>query len=220
MHKFILFLTTIISLNTYAQKETRLYVDQNEKPPTTTIGSQTWTTSNLDVDRFRNGDKILEVTSGEQWKKAWDDGTPAWCYYEYKEENGLKYGRLYNWHAVTDPRGLAPEGWHIPKITEWDTLTNYLGSDMVFTKVVDGKGWIKGLSKTSNESGLSIFAGGSGDANGFGGIGVETYLWASPKDPKAYSNALIVMVSIYSAPGINKAYGMEKMGMYVRCVKD
>ena len=219
MHKLFLTLATILSLNTYAQIE-ETPISMPERLPTTTIGTQTWTTSNLNVAHFRNGDAIPEVTTNEQWQQAWNEGTPAWCYYEYNEANGVKYGKLYNWYAITDLRGLAPKGWHIPRITEWDTLINYLGKDQVFGKIVDKAGWIKGLSKTSNASELSILAGGMRSMTGFGGIDTETHLWAYPKDVKNYSNALIIMIGINSAPGIDKAYGMEKDGMYVRCVKD
>jgi hypothetical protein len=40
---------------------------------------------------------------------------------------GAIYGKLYNWYAVNDPRGLAPTGWHVPSDDEWTILTNYLG---------------------------------------------------------------------------------------------
>ena len=58
-----------------------------------TIGTQTWTTKNLNVSTYRNGDKILQV----QDKKAWGNlTTGAWCYYENNPTNGTKYGKLYN----------------------------------------------------------------------------------------------------------------------------
>lgn len=73
------------------------------------IGDQIWMTQNLDVDKFRNGDPIPEVTKAEECNKTDDEGKPAWCYYNNDPANGKKYGKLYNWHAVNDPRGLAPE---------------------------------------------------------------------------------------------------------------
>ncbi|MFM7684026.1 MAG: FISUMP domain-containing protein [Bacteroidota bacterium] len=45
--------------------------------------------------------------------------TPAWCYYNYDPKNGTKYGKLYNWFAVNNSRGLAPKGWHIATNDEW-----------------------------------------------------------------------------------------------------
>ena len=41
----------------------------------------------------------------------------------------LTYGKLYNWYAVNDPRGLAPAGWHVASDAEWTELTNCLGGE-------------------------------------------------------------------------------------------
>jgi hypothetical protein len=68
------------------------------------IGNQEWMTRNLDVPRFRNGDLIPHIESKEEWEEAGENGQPAWCYYDNNPENGKKYGKLYNWHAVNDPR--------------------------------------------------------------------------------------------------------------------
>ena len=39
----------------------------------------------------------------------------------------VKYGRLYNGHAVVDARGLFPSGWHVPSTGEWALLKDHLG---------------------------------------------------------------------------------------------
>jgi uncharacterized protein (TIGR02145 family) len=78
------------------------------------IGTQIWATRNLDASTFRNGDTIPEAKTDEEWKAAGNDKKPAWCYYNNDPANGKKYGKLYNYYAVKDKRGLAPEGWHIP----------------------------------------------------------------------------------------------------------
>jgi uncharacterized protein (TIGR02145 family) len=89
---------------------------------TVIIGSQTWMSENLDVDKFRNGDPIPEAKTDEEWEKAGKNKMPAWCYYDNDPKNALKYGKLYNWYAVNDVRGLAPEGWHIPSEYEFHKL--------------------------------------------------------------------------------------------------
>ena len=104
------------------------------------IGTQTWMTKNLNVSTFRNGDPIPEAKTEEEWKKAGEEGKPAWCYYDNDPKNGEKYGKLYNWHAVSDPRVLAPNGWHIPSDSEWSFLENYLGED-VGKKMKSTSGW-------------------------------------------------------------------------------
>ncbi len=90
------------------------------------IGSQVWTSTNLNVSTYRNGDVIPQVQDRDAWAEL---TTGAWCYYENNPANGTKYGKLYNWYAVNDARGLAPAGWHIPTDQEWTVLENSLGDD-------------------------------------------------------------------------------------------
>lgn len=94
--------------------------------PEVTIGNQIWMIKNLDVSTFRNGDIIPEAKTIEEFTSAGEQSKPAWCYYENDPANGKKYGKLYNWYAVNDPRGLAPKGWHIPSEEEWRNLVSYL----------------------------------------------------------------------------------------------
>ena len=91
------------------------------------IGSQTWMVKNLNEGKFANGEIILNAKSDEEWLKAGANQQPAWCYFENKPENGPRYGRLYNWYAVADPRGLCPSGWHVPDEEEWTLLIEELG---------------------------------------------------------------------------------------------
>jgi uncharacterized protein (TIGR02145 family) len=93
------------------------------------IGEQIWMTSNLNIDKFQNGDLIYEAKTKEQWIRASKEKKPAWCYYPNNVQNGVNYGKLYNWYAVNDPRGLAPIGWHIPSRSEWVELINHLKKD-------------------------------------------------------------------------------------------
>lgn len=78
------------------------------------IGNQEWSTINLNVDKFNNGDIIPEIQTMDEWKTAAINKEPAWCYYDNKPENGVKFGRLYNWYAAIDPRGISPENFRIP----------------------------------------------------------------------------------------------------------
>jgi uncharacterized protein (TIGR02145 family) len=86
---------------------------------TVRIGTQTWMAENLNVSRFRNGDVISEARTRSQWIKACKTQQPAWCYYKNKKKNGEKYGKIYNYFAVHDQRGLAPENWHIGNHDDW-----------------------------------------------------------------------------------------------------
>jgi uncharacterized protein (TIGR02145 family) len=93
---------------------------------TVIIGTQVWATKNLDVSTFRNGDPIPQAKSDAEWVAAGENYQPAWCYYDNDPKNGTKYGKLYNWFAVRDARGLAPAGWHVPTDEEWTILPYYV----------------------------------------------------------------------------------------------
>lgn len=116
--------------------------EENTEPTNFIIGDQEWMRSNLNVDAFRNGDPIPEIQTPEEWKKAAEEGNPAYCYFGNDPANGGKYGKLYNWHAVNDPRGLAPEGWRIPTEDEWKHLSELLGGEDVAADAMrSASGW-------------------------------------------------------------------------------
>ncbi|MEI7472110.1 MAG: fibrobacter succinogenes major paralogous domain-containing protein [Chitinophagaceae bacterium] len=96
--------------------------------PTIEIGTQKWMSKNLDVAFYRNGDVIPQVTDPTAWAALL---TGAWCYYNNDSTQGNKYGKLYNWYAVNDPRSLAPQGWHVPSDAEWTILETTLGGSSV-----------------------------------------------------------------------------------------
>ena len=83
---------------------------KKKDPGTVTIATQIWAAANLNVGTFRNGDSIPEARTHQEWAAAGEAGKPAWCYYNNDPANGLRYGKLYNWYAVNDPRELAPAG--------------------------------------------------------------------------------------------------------------
>lgn len=109
-----------------------------------TIGEQVWMTANLSVKTFRNGEAIPEAKSIKDWQIAGWNGEPAYCYYNFDVKNEKKYGILYNWYAVSDPRGLAPEGWHIPSKEEWEILSSHIhddGSQYDYVSLKSTTGW-------------------------------------------------------------------------------
>jgi uncharacterized protein (TIGR02145 family) len=109
---------------------------------TITIGNQVWMAENLNVFYFRNGDPIPIIKNNEEWNIAIGKQQPACCYYANNAINGKKYGVLYNWYAVVDPRGLAPKGWHIPTDEEWGTLIDALGGEFFASeKMKSTEGW-------------------------------------------------------------------------------
>lgn len=130
------------------------------------IGTQIWMAENLNVSKFRNGDAIANIKSDLDWVSA---SVPGWCFLNNSPGNGATYGKLYNWLAVVDPRGLAPIGWHIPSKTEWEQLINYLGGvEVAGKKMKSTSGWVYGGKSSSdgansngtNESGFTALPSG------------------------------------------------------------
>src|SRR5688572_21874913 len=96
------------------------YSDRNDKTVTdadgniyrtVTIGDQVWMAENLKVTHYKNGDAIAVVSSDTAWSHLLSG---AYCHYNNDINNTAAYGKLYNWYAINDSRGIAPEGWHIP----------------------------------------------------------------------------------------------------------
>lgn len=83
------------------------------------IGNQIWMKNNLNLNKFQNGDVILQAKTKEEWKMAYKNKQPAWCYYDNNPNNGQKYGKIYNYYALNDQRELAPKGWHIASKNEF-----------------------------------------------------------------------------------------------------
>jgi len=124
------------------------------------IGEHVWMSKNLNVSRFKNGDLIPQVQTDAQWKLACRDKMPAWCFYENDPGNDKIYGKLYNWHAVIDPRGLAPEGWHLPSDAEWTRLIDHLGGNLVAGRAMkSNRGWESYRGRGGNGNNNSGFDG-------------------------------------------------------------
>ncbi len=80
---------------------------------TVEIDNEIYTIENLNVSSFRNGDKIFEAKTNDEWHYCAINQMPAWCYYENKSSNGDKFGKLYNAFCLIDKREIAPQGWKL-----------------------------------------------------------------------------------------------------------
>lgn len=187
---------------------------------TVDIGGSIWMAENLNVSKFKNGEDIPFAATIKEWQKAGESGQPAWCFAENKSENGDKYGILYNWFAVNDPRGLAPEGWHIPADSEWIEMENSIGGRSVAgDKLKNSDGWNTG-SKGTNDSGFSGLPGGVlryEERVEFEQVGYSGYWWSSTgaMETKAFIRILETENSASRRFFVNQTYGLS-----VRCVKD
>ena len=182
------------------------------------IGDQIWMAENLNTVTFSNGDTIYEAASAEAWVRAGREGMAAWCYYDNNAGNGARYGRLYNWWAVTDSRGLAPKGWHVASDAEWRRTTDYLGGeDAAGTKMKSPQGWsVKGNG--TNESGFSGLPGGSRDLYGNFVYGEQAaYWWTVTETDDALAWYRVIDESPWYVYRTNYA---KANGYSVRCIKD
>lgn len=183
------------------------------------ICNQEWKVRNLDVDRYRNGDPIPQVTDVATWASL---TTGAWCYYKDDPANGAIYGKLYNWYAVSDPRGLAPEGWHIPTKDEFATLSNCLGGDALSGGALKDTGltyWKSPNTGATNNSAFTALPGGIREYNASGYYQLLEWglFWTSTQEsiPNAWSGYIFSNNTVFTRDINNKHYGFS-----VRCVKD
>jgi uncharacterized protein (TIGR02145 family) len=183
-----------------------------------TIGTQTWTLKNLDVATYKNGDPIPEEQNPTAWANL---TTGAWCYYANNTANGTTYGKLYNWYAVNDPRGLAPNGYHIPTDAEWTTLSTYLGGEPIAggkMKEIGTSHWLSPNTGATNSSFFTGLPGGyRGDNEDFTNIGAYGYWWSSSE----FNTNFAWCRSLNSNFGnVRRDYSDKRNGFSVRCLRD
>ena len=180
------------------------------------IGTQQWMQQNLEVVTYRDGTVIPQVTDATAWAGL---TTGAWCYYGNDPSSG--YGKLYNWYAVNDPRGLAPQGWHIPTDAEWTTLSTLLGG----TSVAGGKMKTTGITRwnspntsATNESGFAGLPGGNRSYGGaFGLVGNFGNWWSGTENDS--TNAWYRDL-YYNGGNLYRSDYDKKYGFSVRCLRD
>ena len=187
--------------------------------PSVTICNQVWTSKNLDVDHYRNGDIIPKVTDNAIWAGL---NTGAWCWYNNDSATYASiYGKLYNWYAVTDPRGLAPLGWHVPSESELTVLINCLGGSNIAggtMKEVGTSYWSSPNLAATNSSGFTGLPGGMrGLAGPFVFTGTNGVWWSSSEYNT--TDALHYRLS-YSTSSVIKSNNGKTGGHSVRLVKD
>ena len=242
--------------NYYLPEEVDIHINkqfiENERvskmPFSVIIGSQEWTSRNLETSHFRNGDLIQEAVNYGEWEAAEQTESPAWCYYKNDTNYGQKYGKLYNWFAVNDIRGLAPEGWHIPTVEEWELLSNFLG-DNCNERIQGGEDWKpdneiadffqldiddmdepKNMEEDSfqtshlNDTGFTALPGGARGSfgNAFFAMGDSAYWWTStPVDEEGLEDQayFILLFARHNSLQIG-AFSDKKAGYSVRCIRN
>jgi uncharacterized protein (TIGR02145 family) len=196
--------------------------------PSVKIGSQFWMTKNLNVENYANGDLILEAKTEEEWNSYCNSGIGAWFYCDNNPANGIKFGKRYNWYAVNDPRGLAPQGYHVASEDEWTTFTNFLGISKIEgtrwpriygEKIMAKSGWPKCKNiKGNNLTGFTALPGGFGCKPSQSCCDNSSYSewWCSTEFDKY--NARHYQLTYFGY--VYKLYCDKSTGCYVRCIKD
>jgi uncharacterized protein (TIGR02145 family) len=181
---------------------------------TVLIGEQCWFAENLRSENYENGDAIPAGLSGADWSSTTSGATVVG---DESASNLETYGRLYNWYAVADARGLCPSGWHVPTDGEWAVMTDFLGGESVAGgQMKTTYGWNFGGNGT-NSSGFSGLPGGYRNSNGFfynaGDVG---YWWSSsPSGSNAWGRYLY-----YYGENVARYSSSPRSGFSVRCVRD
>lgn len=202
------------------------------------IGDQWWLVENLGVTHYNDGTEIPLLSDFTSWSTT---SNGAYCYYDDNIANVDDYGLLYNFHAVDDNRGLAPEGWHVASDDEWKELETYLGmtqdqADLTLWRGTDEGGKLKESGMThwtdlntgaTNESGFTALPAGYRNVNlqfplysGYFSIGLYTTFWTST-GLSASNNVNAMVRSLKNDESRISRTGSPRVnGLSVRCVKD
>ena len=198
------------------------------------IGKQVWMAENLKTTRYRNGEAISNVKDPIPWGTT---TSGAWCDYKNLPLNGNKYGHLYNWYAVADPRNIAPEGWHVPTDAEWTELENFLianggnwdgttTGNKIGKSLAAATNWKSYTTEgaigfdilINNSSGFTALPGGFRSSGGaFDSIGGDGNWWSSTEGGAAgaWGRGLG-----YSGNGLGRGLNTKSYGFSVRCLRD
>jgi uncharacterized protein (TIGR02145 family) len=204
--------------------------------PTITIGTQEWTTQNLDVSTYTDGTLIPQVTDSSAWVNL---TTGAWCYYKNNTANGVIYGKLYNWYAIVGiwnnasstnvslRKKITPNGYHMPSNDEWNVLINYLGGE----GQAGGKSKETGLThwttpnlSATNSSGFTALPGGARNRDGiFEYIADKCTFWTINEVSLSFPNNQMVFIKSldYNSGNFVAGYAdYKRSGYSVRILKD
>ncbi len=198
---------------------------------TVLIGTQEWMAENLKTTYYRN--KIQIEYPGNN-SSAWfnnTNGAYAWYINDYSNKD--IYGALYNGHAVNNPNGLCPSGWHVPSDDEWKILEGTVDSqygvghsnwDDIGLRGSDAGKKLKATAGWSNNGngtddyGFAALAGafrnsmGQFHQNGDGGS-----FWSATMS----SSASFWHRSLgYGGDKVNRHFRDINSGLSVRCLKD
>ena len=182
------------------------------------IGEQCWFAENLRTEHYRNGDAIASGLSVEAWSNTLSGAVAV--YGEGSEgaaANLAAFGRLFNWYAVSDPRGVCPNGWHVPTDAEFSAMVDFLGGSLVAALPLKSSPSDEPSWDGTNASGFSALAGGSRTiGGGFNALDSFGYFWSvTSTGTAAWSRRMSG-----GNAGVSRLSSSQRSGFSVRCVRD
>lgn len=197
---------------------------------TVMIGAREWMAENLGTLVYSTGEPISEKTDITEWGND-TQGAYSWYNNDQVTYSGA-YGALYNWHAVNNPDGLCPAGWHVPTDEEWKDMELTLGMDPAEADLTGYRGddeggmlkesglehWYSPNSGATNSTGFTARPGGTRDNNGsFFDIGFNAWFWTSTDfENIPYSRN----IDTYDS-GISRInYVGKNYGLSIRCIRN
>lgn len=184
--------------------------------PTVEIGGQCWMERNLATGTYKDGSAIPTGLGDGAWSST-SDGAVA--IYGDDPLNGSVYGRLYNWHAVNDPRGLCPVGWRVPTDGDWTVLTDHLGGEVLAgtemkSAAIDSPSW-----DGTNTSGFSGLPGGErNSASGaYANLGYSGAWWSATEASSIGAHNRQLFDGL---PFVVRGNIVKNAGFSIRCLQD
>ena len=196
------------------------------------IGSQCWMKNNLRTTHYSDGTVIPE--------------TAYHCPDNYSFNTNM-YGYLYNWNTAmhcspaeinSGLQGICPSGWHLPKDSEWEQLTDYVKTKSYFYCDYDSNNIAKALASnmgwntstgqicfpgvepiSNNVTGFSALPAGEKTTNMIG-FGQLAKFWTSTVSSSNFNYAWSISLR-FNLPDVHHSSSTEKSScLSIRCVRN
>ena len=187
---------------------------------TVVISNKEWMAENLKVTKYNDRTPIPNVKTG--WSSL---QTGAWVHYFNKDTMNTKYGKLYNWFAVSPTtngnKNICPTGWHVPSDVEWENLIAFLGGKEVAGGKMKEIGTVNWMTPNTEATNTSLFTAVPGglylDLGSFMLYKGSANWWSSTENDPGYVWSRRVF---YDSQSIDRGYTIKSNGLSIRCVKD
>jgi uncharacterized protein (TIGR02145 family) len=184
------------------------------------IGNQTWMAENLHVQTYNDGSAIpYYAVNSSAWQNLIGGG---FGYYNSNYLYIASHGYLYNYYTIDDVRGLAPAGWHIPTVAEWQTLMTTLTnanpaySLTAVSQLFGSNYWISTSCSINNYSNMNLLPSGFRSIQGTDAdMGYSMGFWCMDNSG-AYASIMYFDYTCFSM----STSKYKNCGYSIRCVKD